>query len=93
LFSTMGITRAESSNSIAVSSLYRGSQAYRDFYNAYQGESEDVKIIRTRFNFGIDYFGSRTSFKSLYDYLKDRKEDYPTASNFIYIDNINQMGI
>lgn len=93
VFSTMGIERPDAINSMSVSSLQRGAKAYIKFLEAYQGGDAEPKIFHTRNGWGIDYYGSRSSIRSLYDFLNDNRADYPTAKNFIIHEPMNSFNI
>ena len=93
VFTTMGIERPQAENSSSSSSLERASAAYRDFLKGYQGGDNAPKILYRSGGVGIDYFGSRSAFRSLYDYLVDNADDYPTAGDFVLHESMNSFGI
>lgn len=92
IFGTFGMERPQGKNSKAVSSIPKATQAYRDFYDKYQGEDEYVRVISTRTHFGFDYGGNIKSNRSLYQFLNDNDEVYDVQF-FQIIENTNQFGI
>lgn len=92
IFGTFGMERPQGKNSKAVSSIPKATQAYRDFYDKYQGEDEYARVISTRTHFGFDYGGNIKSNRSLYQFLNDNDDVYE-VQYFQIIENTNQFGI
>lgn len=90
---SFGVERPEGVNSDAVSSIPRATKAYRDFFSKYQGVDDYYpRLIQTRYLKGIDYSGSNSPIRSLYQFLCDFPEVYDVSS-FRLLDNMNSFGI
>lgn len=93
VFTTMGTQSPEAVSSQAVSAIDTSVRRYRKFIKGYQGEDGAPLLITTAFGSGIDYQGSNSKIRSLYQFLTDNSTDYPTATDFIAHKSINSQGI
>ena len=89
---TLGVERPDAVNSTSVSGQRRYAQAYNEFFERYQGECELPKILYRSAGIGIDWFGSRKTERSLYEFLYENKDYYPTWV-FTHTENSNSWGI
>lgn len=77
---TFGTQQPEAINSSEVSAHPRYAEYYNEFFMKYQGECNNTpKVIYRSAGVGIDWYGSRNTVKSLYEFLQDNESDYPNA--------------
>ena len=99
LMTSFGVERPEGVNSDAVSAIPRATAAYRDFFKKYQGYDTSAtsnkygaNIIHGRYLTGIDWMGTNSSVRTLYQFLQDNSDVY-TVSDFRRYENLNNFGI
>jgi hypothetical protein len=88
----LGTQKPEANNSKAVAPLKRITYAYREFFERYQGENHLPVVRQAWAGQYLDYYGTDRSIRTLYQFLRDNKNDYPDAV-FTPMDNVNTFGI
>lgn len=90
IFTTMGVERPEAVNSQSTSSIMRATEVYREFLQKYQSGDHLPTILYRRVGVGIDYSGTVTTDRSLYQYMVDNDLD---VTFFKFYEDINSLGI
>ncbi len=54
--------------------------AYQSFHEKYQGHDAGPRYVRNAFGVGLDWYGSRSTDRSLLQYLIDKEAIYPEAT-------------
>lgn len=92
ILTNLGVKMPDAINTENVSAQPRYAKAYREFYKRYLNEDAEPRVLHRSAGIGIDWYGSRNTNISLYEFLITKDSDYPNAV-FTYKENTNSFGV